>query len=310
MRGKFHGRPAVRLLCVLALSGLLGEAGRAQGLNLQNFESDTPQSLSREIRTEAAGTVVKIHCQAGDKVSMGDVLAELDSDSQKFQMDLTKAQMEAEGGLTTALGQLQQREADHEQMSELFRKRQATKFQVDSAAGWVQWADGQVKSNQELLKVYAIQHAYWSEQYRKRFIVSPYDGVVVEAKLTLGAPVGVAALAYTIQNPEAVTFSVAVPAELAETLKVGDSLPVRTKGSNIAKNARLLEIVTDPSTNGAKRKLSLVVNDARTDAAGQLAAYQLFLKGRPAAPDNPAPDAEARAASPFATPAPAVAQRP
>jgi len=257
-----------------AIGSVLG--GPIEGV--RQFESEASTTFVREIRTEASGTIVKIYFQPGDFVREGERLAELDSDTQKFQMDLTRAQMEAEGAGQVAHGHLQQRQADLSHFQELFRKRQVNKYQVESAAGWVEWAKGQVEASTDQQTSFAIQNTFWTEQYRKRLIVSSCDGVISEMKVQLGQSIGIAAIAFTITNPKVACVSVVVPTSFVDSLAKNDFVTVLRAKSKFTQQARISEILPTPSADGSKRVLKLLIPSSELDTGSGPPTYSVYLK--------------------------------
>ncbi len=239
---------------------LLNGTGTAQAQDapqsvggLVQFAADQAGTPTQAVRSEAAGTITRVYASPGQAVKFGDVLAEMDYDQQLYQMNVAKAQAEAEGGLQTAEGQLVQRKADLEEARELYRRRQVAEYRVDSALGMVQWAEGQVRSIREQKEFQKISYDYWAREYEKRFIRSPFTGVVSEVKATEGQGLGIAAHAFTVGNPDAMIVTTSVPADQARALAIKDRVTVRKPGEKVFSTATVQEILDDPASNGARK---------------------------------------------------------
>ena len=260
--------------------------------DILKFESDDPASVVQEVRTLAPGTIIKVYAKPGKEVKQGELLAELDYDQQKYQMDLSRSQTEAEGGLRTSMSQLEQRKAELSEVQEQYRKRQVAKYRVDVGQALVDHAEGQLRSIKEQKEYFKIQYDYWVREYEKRFILSPFNGIVTEAKVTEGQGVGVAAHAFTISNPNAVIFSVSLPLEAVGTLGADDKVFVKSQGAGGMTQARVHEVLVDPASNGTRRILRVLVEGAGrgagSDPSKALSKFDVFLpKNPPVGPSLP-----------------------
>lgn len=250
------------------------------------------------IRSLAPGTITKIYARPGQLVKAGEILAELDYDQQLYQRNTAKAQMDSEGGMQSAEGQLSQRKAELEEARDLLKKRVIAEYRVASAEAWVRWAEGQLKSIREQKEQQKLAYEYWATEYEKRFIRAPLDGVITELKVSEGQGIGIAAHVFTQNNPSAMQLSTSVVAAQMGNVNVNDKLLVRPPGGGKLMQAVVQEVIDDPA-DPTKKIVRLLVGNRASGEAYKTGQFDVFL------PANPAAVAPAPAGLPAGSPAPA-----
>lgn len=292
-------RVVFRLGCfLLAASALIAQEAEPAVRGYAQLKADQSGAPTVAVRSLAPGTVTKIYARPGQQIKYGEILSELDYDQQLYQRDTSKAQAEAEGGMQSAEGQLAQRKADLEEMKELLRRRQVAEYRVVSAEAWVQWAEGQLKAIREQKEQQKITYEYWSNEYEKRFIRSPLDGVVAEVKVTEGQGIGVAAHVYTITNTNATQLTAVMTADQLGNVGVKDRVLVRQPGSKKLVPAVVQEIVEDPADK-TKKTVRLLFDNRLAGEAIKPGQFDLFL---PSIPSNGAKEVVPPPAAPTPTP--------
>lgn len=242
---------------------------------------------AQAIRSQAPGTITKIYVRPGQQVKAGDILAELDYDQQLYQRNTAKAQMDSEGGLQSAEGQLAQRKAELEEAKDLLKKRVIAEYRLASAEAWVRWAEGQLKSIREQKEQQKLAYEYWAAEYEKRFIRAPYDGVITELKVAEGQGIGIAAHVFTQSNPNAMQLNTTVIAAQMGNVNVSDKLLVRPPGGGKLVQAVVQEIVDDPA-DPTKRIVRLLVNNRASGETYKPGQFDVFLPASSAAAAPPA----------------------
>ena len=273
------------LLLLGGADRLRAQEGGSAASGLDQFAADQTGTPTQAVRCDAAGTITRVYVSPGQAVKFGEVLAEMDYDQQLYQMNIAKAQAEMEGGLQTAEGQLAQRKADLNEARELFRRRQVAEYRVDSAVGMVQWAEGQVRSIREQKEFQKISYEYWAREYEKRFIRSPFVGVVSEIKTSEGQSLGIAAHAFTVSNPDALIVTTSIPAEQACLLGIKDRVTVRKPGEKMFSSAAVQEILDDPASNGTRKLVRLFYVKSKPDEKIAPGKFDVLLP-KSGAPEN------------------------
>lgn len=291
-------RSVFGLICFLAVvSALRAAEGEPAVRGYTQLKADQSGAPTVAVRSLAPGTVTKIYARPGQQVKYGEIISELDYDQQLYQRNTSKAQAEAEGGMQSAEGQLAQRKADLEEMKELLRRRQVAEYRVVSAEAWVQWAEGQLKAIREQKEQQKLTYEYWSNEYEKRFIRSPLDGVVAEVKVTEGQGIGVAAHVYTITNTNATQLNATMTAAQLGNTSVKDRVLVRQPGGQKMVPAVVQEIVEDPADK-TKKIVRLLFDNRLAGEPIKPGQFDIFL------PSNGVKDAVPP--PPPATPTPAA----
>ncbi len=240
------------------------------------------------VRSLAPGTITRIYARPGQQVKFGEILAELDYDQQRYQRDSAKAQAEAEGGMQSAEGQLAQRKADLEEARELLRRRQIAEYRVVSAEAWVHWAEGQLKAIREQKEQQKLTYDYWSDEYEKRFIRAPFDGVITELKVTEGQGIGIAAHVFTQSNPNATQLTTSLTSAQLGGLSVKDKIMVRQPESKKLVEAVVQEILEDPADK-TKKVVRLLVDNRSSGEPVKPGPYDIFVPAGPANGAQPLP---------------------
>lgn len=261
-----------------------GEKAARGFVQLAADQAGTPVQA---VRSLAPGTITKIYARPGQQVKFGEILAELDYDQQRYQRDSAKAQAEAEGGLQSAEGQLAQRKADLEEARDLLRRRQIAEYRVISAEAWVHWAEGQLKAIREQKEQQKLTYEYWSDEYEKRFIRAPFDGVITELKVTEGQGIGIAAHVFTESNPNATQLSANLTAVQLGNLSVKDKIMVRQPDGKKLVEAVVQEILEDPADK-TKRIVRLLVDNRASGEPPKPGQFDIFVPANGAQP-LPAP---------------------
>lgn len=226
------------------------------------FSSGESSGVIEKIRTQAPGTIVRVHVTKGQQVRRGTLLAELDSDNHRHQLEIARQNMEARGNVRRLESILAARRSELNDAEEQFRKRTITRNRLSQVENMVDAAQAELDMALEAKKIAQANYEHALDQYEKRFIRSPVDGVVEEVLVTEGQPVGYAAHVCTVANPQAAIFTVSVPAELAEALRQLDSVLVRRSGQKEFINASILNMTEDPASPGVNQLLTIIVNSA------------------------------------------------
>ena len=218
---------------------------------------------SATIRAEMTGAVVQTFAEAGQRVSRGQALAQIDASVLRDQA------LSARSAMTTA------------QSSYDIARREVERSQALSAAGAIadrdlERARNQLLAGQAQLATARAQLANVSNQLDKASVQAPFAGVVAQRQVNAGDVVSPGTALFTVVDPGSMQLEAAVPAEALSQVRVGmpvefsvNGYPDRTFTGRITR----VNPVADPST----RQVHIT---ASIPNAGNTLVGGLFAEGR------------------------------
>ncbi|MBB5751752.1 efflux RND transporter periplasmic adaptor subunit [Prosthecomicrobium pneumaticum] len=193
------------------------------------------------IYPQVTATVSAVHFKAGDRVTAGETLVELDDADQVVEVDRARiALKDAQDALARA--------------ERLQQSNNITDVALSDARSGADRAAIDLRSAQIALS--------------RRTIAAPYDGVVGLSDLAIGALVTPTTLITTLDDVSTMKVSFVVPERFAGRVTLGQSLQATGEGSAQPIDGRLSAIDSriDPTARTLKLEATLDVEDA--EAAG------------------------------------------
>jgi RND family efflux transporter MFP subunit len=198
-----------------------------------------------EIASRILSRVVSVPIQAGETVSKGDQLIELDDTDLRQRIEQNDAQVAAEGSAV-------------DQASEELRR---TKLAFDEGAA----AELEVISAQNTLD--AAQARLEQAQRRRdesktvlgyAKISAPFDGVVIDKHIQIGDTVIPGQKLLTMYDPTQMQLIANVRESLTGRLRVGDEVKAEIESLNIICNATVSEIVPQASAQSRSFEVKVI----------------------------------------------------
>jgi membrane fusion protein (multidrug efflux system) len=227
---------------------------------------------SATIRAEMTGAVVQTYAEAGQRVSRGQALAQIDAAVLRDQA------LSARSAVTTA------------QSSYDIARREVERSQALSSAGAIadrdlERARNQLLSAQAQLATARAQLANVSKQLDKASVRAPFAGVVAQRQANAGDVVSPGTALFTVVDPGSMQLEAAVPAEALSQVRVGMPVEFSVNGyPNRSFTGRITRVnpVADPST----RQVHIT---AAIPNAGNTLVGGLFAEGRVSSETRTAP---------------------
>jgi RND family efflux transporter MFP subunit len=185
----------------------------------------TVRSLrSTTVQPQVDGVVRRIFVKAGDRVTAGAPLVQIDPDRQQAALQTRESQRAArEADLTFAAQQL-------DRMRALYKTGAVSQSQLDQAESTHKTAEAQLRAIEAEIRENQVELQY----YR---VTAPTSGVVGEIPIRLGDRVTPATTITTIDQPEGLEAYINVPLERASDLKPGLTVELLgADGSVVASN--------------------------------------------------------------------------
>lgn len=160
------------------------------------------------VASETPGRVVEVLAEAGDLVESGQVLARLDGDSQRAQLEATRGEVSQLRALT------RNQQARVERLSGLADSNLVSKDQFEEAQSQAEALNSQLASAQARLASAQLD-------LQRTEVVSPVAGQVELRHISSGDFVGVGAPLFSVVSPTALMAVMPLPQRLSTQVKVG-----------------------------------------------------------------------------------------
>lgn len=224
-----------------------GRADRAPGFaRPANAATVRAERRARPARVEVIGTVVSettirlsarlpayvesVRVSAGDAVTKGQTLLQLDARDLREQLAVAEAQG-------------QQAEKEYARTRKLFESQAATEQALTAAQAAVQAARAQIKNAQ-------VQVGYAT-------LTAPVDGVVIERTVEAGDLAAPGQVLLSLYDPRAMRLEAPVPVRLMDRVKLGQTFAVRLDGAERDGAGRVTEIVSEVDAVSRTQRVKL-----------------------------------------------------
>lgn len=265
----------------LALTGCSGkehEAGNRQaepaavvtGITVETVKSgNLPETqeiagtvrarTSAVVSTRIPGTVSVLRVREGDRVRKGQLLAQLDAQENQATAAVASAGIdEARRGLDETLSRKRLADTTFERYQRLFNEQAVSRqeFDVkqterDLAVQGVARAEARLRQSQAGARAAGTMADYTR-------IVAPISGIITTKQADLGATVFPAQPLMTIEDEGSYQLELAIPENIAATVKPGTPVQVTLDALGSSFAAKIAEIV--PSADPASRTFTAKIN--------------------------------------------------
>jgi len=191
-----------------------------------------------QLRAQVSGSVLRVEAEQGQRVSDGQVLAEIDA------AGLRDAELSAKSAVTSA------------QTAASYAARQAQRYDTLYKAGAVSSTDLEtvVQQNSQAQAALADARARQvtaEKQLGYTIIRAPFRGVVADRDVSAGDVVQVGTLLYTVVDPSQLQLEASVPADQIAAVRVGQPVTFSLNGygdRTFRGNVLRISPIADPST--------------------------------------------------------------
>ena len=227
---------------------------------------------SATLRAEMSGAVVQVYAEAGQRVSRGQALAQIEATVLRDQA------LSARSAVTTA------------QSSYDIANREVQRNEELSKAGAIAERDlerarNTLLSSQAQLATARAQLANIQQQLNKASVQAPFAGIVAQRQTNAGDVVSPGTALFTVVDPASMQLVASVPAEALGQVKVGMPVDFKVNGyPNRSFTGKITRVnpVADPST----RQVQIM---ASIPNAGNTLVGGLFAEGRVSSEARTAP---------------------
>ena len=247
---------SLRLKPILAASVLmlccLSAYGQSRSSRLPIGSSYAPDGVLEpwrvsDVACSESGLVSRLYVRAGDRVSKGDRIAELDSASVQMQLNVARAQAAATGQREAAAAEVALNQRKVVAFRQARKNNYGSQLELERAEADLKIAQGRLAAEIEHLGVLELQAKRLEQQLRKRQIVAPIDGIVADLHKELGEYVAPnAPEVVRIVDVSKLRASFFLRVAEVSSLRKGDRVPVRLdNGSRVTAEVEYVSPVAD-----------------------------------------------------------------
>lgn len=218
---------------------------------------------SATIRAEMSGAVLQTYAEAGQRVSAGQPLAQLDAAVLRDQ------QLSARGAVSTAQSNHDIAQRELSRNVTLEKAGAIAERDLERARNVLVGAQGQLATAR-------AQLANINKQVDKAGVRAPFSGVVAQRQVNAGDVVSPGAALFTVVDPGSMQLEASVPADALSQVRVG--MPVEFKVNGYPDRSFTGRITrVNPTADPATRQVKIV---ASIPNAGNTLVGGLFAEGR------------------------------
>lgn len=188
-------------------------AARAES-RIRNFPSILQPADVSVLSFEIAGQLKAIDLQVGQKVQLGDVLAEIDPRSLQAQVD------QANAGVQQAEAQLANAQGDFQRKDELLKRGVTTQAQFDQSKANLLTAQAQLDQARRQLDLA-------NHNLDRSKLLAPFKGIIARVEVKSFAQIAAGQPILTLYSDDRFETSFLVPAVTFQSLKVGQPVNIR-----------------------------------------------------------------------------------
>ncbi|MCA9132309.1 MAG: efflux RND transporter periplasmic adaptor subunit [Planctomycetales bacterium] len=182
-------RTIVVALAVMLLCPTASGQSRSSRLPLTNgYAPDgvlEPWKISNVASTDP-GLVEQIHVKLGDRVQVGDVLANIESSAISMQLAIAEAQATSVGRQRSAQAEVELHQRKVQAIQNAREQQFSSQTELDRALADLEISRGRLVSELEEQEIFRLHVARLKQQLKQRTILAPINGIVVELHKQLG----------------------------------------------------------------------------------------------------------------------------
>ena len=205
------------LLLVLTWTGAAAVSGS------ENFSCLMQPNETIKIGSSISGILHEVNVEVGDRVKVGQLLANLESGLQEVELGIAKLRAESSFEEASARSRLIFQESQVVRVEELFTRSMAAEANLDEQKTERDLAGMAVKEAQLQSSLKGMEVKRAEELLALRRIVSPVDGLVIDAIMRPGEFVHEQSVVMTVAALDPLIIEAFLPVEYYDQVKAGDT---------------------------------------------------------------------------------------
>ncbi|TWU51605.1 efflux RND transporter periplasmic adaptor subunit [Rubripirellula reticaptiva] len=259
----------IKSIVAIAIASLIAIASTSMA-ELHAHEGFTRPVEQVELAVADSGVLAEIGIREGAQVRSGELICALDSGVLRASLAAAEARWNSRGNLAAAEATLAHRQNHLSQLELLHEKEHASDQEVIDAKLDVAVAMAGRQSAEDQLQVAKQEIAQIQSQIRRRSVVAPFDGVVVELPVSVGERVNATdGYVAKLVRLDQLRVRYDLATQIAAPLRVGEALAIHFPETNQTVTAKIdyIAAVTD-SSSGTVRVEVLIDNRDGTYRSG------------------------------------------
>lgn len=210
-----------------------------QGADTSNQAAGQEQNVCQvtaselvELASPVEGVIHTMHAKRGQRVKKGELIAELQADVEKAQVNYAQVRAQSQSGVAARKRQLEFAERRIKRTEKLRAAKLMTQEEIDTLETDRDSARLDYDAARENIDIMKAELALSKAQLADRMIKSPIDGVLIEKLLTVGEQVDGKAIALIAQL-DPLFVEVSLPVAQFGKYHKGEKVTVHFEGPNI-----------------------------------------------------------------------------
>ena len=183
------------------------------GTRTRPFSGVAQAGLESRLSFKVPGTVKKVPVRVGDRVRRGQLIASLDANDYRLQVQ------QAEAALTQAQAQARNARASYDRVRRLYENNNASKSQLDAARAANESADAGVRSAEKQVELAKLQLSYTR-------LTAPVGGAIASVHVEVNENVAAGQLVVMLTSGSQIEVKISVPEVLIALVKEGGKVNV------------------------------------------------------------------------------------
>lgn len=213
----------------ISLIALLAPHALAAASALNDFDCVIEAAQTVEIRSPVVGILERVHARRGESIRQGQVLVSIESSAEVSAAESALARADAQGATQLARAKMVALQEKARRLVELQAEEFVAMQAVDDAQADLKLAEAELRSSTENTQIARLDYRQAVDQLRRRQILAPFSGVVVDQFLFPGALVDAGEgkkPVMKIAQTHPLAMQVLLPVRLFTAVKVGQTVTV------------------------------------------------------------------------------------
>ncbi|MFT7722469.1 MAG: efflux RND transporter periplasmic adaptor subunit [Roseateles sp.] len=153
----------------------------------QEYDCMIEPAQTVEIRSPVVGILERVHARRGEAIRQGQVLVSIESSVEASAADSARARADAQGQAQLAQAKVDALREKARRLQDLLAEEFVSAQAVEDAQAELKLAEAELRTAAENHQIARLDHRQAVDQLRRRQILAPFSGVVVDQYLYPGA---------------------------------------------------------------------------------------------------------------------------
>ncbi|MCG8416534.1 MAG: efflux RND transporter periplasmic adaptor subunit [Proteobacteria bacterium] len=235
------------------------------GVRTHVFSGETSAGVESRLSFKVAGTIETIAVKVGDRVTKGQLIAELDKTDYQLQVQQARA------SLTSARAQRRNAEATYQRVERMYETESASRSDLDAARAGFQTARANVNAAGKQVELARQQLSYTR-------LVAPVDGSIAQVPVERNENTSPGQPVVVLTSGDRPKVTVLVADKYIREVQTGATVKVRFPDLPGREFAAVVSEVS-PTSSGSGASVTALVSDGQNDVRPGMSADVEFTFG-------------------------------